>query len=236
MSQDRLDLQKLASYLHVAPERVQRMADRGRLPGRKVGGQWQFSQAEIHHWLEERIGASDDEELEKVEGVLQRATPHESAPLISELLLPGAVEPSLPARTRGSVVDKMCALAASTGMLWEPEKMASAVRAREHLHPTALDNGVALLHPRRPMPSLLAQEFLAFGRTQQGIPFGGSRGLTDLFFLILSVNDASHLRVLARLSRLLTGDELVNSLRQAQDEAEMRALISEQDEALEDSP
>ena len=63
---------------------------------------------------------------------------------------------------------------------------------------------MALLHPRRPQPNILAQPFLAFGRTHRGIPFGDRRGrLTDVFFLILSTDDRVHLRTLARLSRLI---------------------------------
>ena len=44
-----LDVPKLAEYLHLTPEQVKKMAVRGRLPGRRVGGQWRFSEAEIHH-------------------------------------------------------------------------------------------------------------------------------------------------------------------------------------------
>ena len=50
--------------------------------------------------------------------------------------------------------------------------MADAVRAREDMMPTALDIGVALLHPRRPLASILDRPLLALGRTDRGIPFG----------------------------------------------------------------
>jgi PTS system nitrogen regulatory IIA component len=92
--------------------------------------------------------------------------------------------------------------------------MAEAVEARENLHPTALDDGVALLHPRRPLSQILAQPLLALGRTPAGIPFGSERGqLTDVFFLILSVDDSQHLRTLARLSRLIAAPGFLNELR-----------------------
>ena len=110
----------------------------------------------------------------------------------------------LEARSSSSVIDRMTELAAGTGLLWDPEKMAQAVRERENLHPTALDNGVALLHPRRPMTNILSEPLLALGCTHRGIPFSGARGvLTDIFFLICSTDDQGHLRALARLSRLL---------------------------------
>ena len=56
MGPNDFDIDSLATYLHLTPAKVTRMADRGKLPGRKVGGQWRFSEAEIHHWLEQRIG------------------------------------------------------------------------------------------------------------------------------------------------------------------------------------
>jgi PTS system nitrogen regulatory IIA component len=213
------DIDSLAAYLHLTPAQVAKMADRGNLPGRKVGKQWRFSQAEIHHWLEERIGASDESELIQVEGVLDRAAKKVShdAVSIASLLPVSAIAIPLPAKTRNSVVNAMVELAACTGLLWEPEKMADAVRARETLHPTALDNGVAMLHPRRPMPNVLAEPLIALGRTHHGIPFGGPRGmLTDIFFLICSIDDRGHLRTLARLSRLVGDADFLSALREAE--------------------
>ena len=122
----------------------------------------------------------------------------------------------------------MVQLAAATGWLWDCEKMVEAVGAREKLHSTALDNGVALLHPRRPQPNNLAQPFLAFGRTERGIAFGDSRGrLTDLYFLILSVDDRGHLRTLARLSRLIGDPLLLESIRTAATAADVHQAIAD---------
>jgi PTS system nitrogen regulatory IIA component len=214
------DVDTLARYLHIAPGQVSKMADRGTLPGRRIAGQWRFSKGEIHHWLEERIGAADDADLANVQGLLDKAAlSHEPVTVrISDLLRPEAIAIPLAARTRASVIKSMVELAAKTGHLWDPAEMAEAVEARENLHPTALDNGVALLHPRRPLPQILEEPLLALGRTVQGIPFGGERGqLTDIFFLICSVDDSQHLRTLARLSRLIATEGFLDALRAAQD-------------------
>jgi len=227
------DLDSLAAYLHLTPPQVARMADRGRLPGRKIGGQWRFSEAEIHHWLEDRIGVSDDEELVRVESVLDRRQGEPPAVSISQMLPVESIAVPLEARTRNSVIEKMAALPMRTGLLWDAPKMAQAVRDRENLHPTALDNGVALLHPRRPMTSILAEACLALGRTYQGVPFGGARGaLTDVFFLICSTDDQGHLRILARLSRLLTDASFLAGLRQADDPQSTHAWITHREEEL----
>jgi len=225
------DIDSLAAYLHLSPQKVMRLADRSKLPGRKVGGQWRFSQAEIHHWLEERIGASDEDELLEVEDVLKRDAPELAQPSLHEMLPLDAIEIPLIARTQRSVIAGMSEVAARTGLLWEPEKLAEAVRQRESLHPTALDSGVALLHPRRPMPGSLAQSFLALGRTHQGIPFGGG-ALTDIFFLICSTSDSEHLHVLARLSRVIATAGFVEDLRQAPDAATARKLLAQLEESM----
>ena len=73
MNYEDFDLDSLACYLHLTPQQVERLAERERVPGRKVAGKWRFSQAQIHHWLEDRIGLLDEGELDQVDGVLERA-------------------------------------------------------------------------------------------------------------------------------------------------------------------
>jgi PTS system nitrogen regulatory IIA component len=228
------DIDRLAAYLHRMPAEVQKLAERGKLPGRRVGGAWRFSAAEIHHWMEERIGLSDDEELVSVEGALDRAGGHSDRDEVSiaELLRPEAVAVPLLAKTRGSVISQMCQLAAATHLLWDVAAMADAVRAREAMHSTALENGVALLHARRPMANILAEAVLALGISPGGIPFGGDGRMTDVFFLICSTSDHEHLRILARLSRVINDADLLAALRTASKADAARELVVAREQAI----
>lgn len=228
------DINTLARYLHLAPQQVAKLADRGKLPGRKVAGQWRFSKPDIHHWFERRIGVSDESELLEVEAVLQRSAPDENQHdiCLAEMLPLEAIAVPLCARTRNSVINAMVELAAQTGWLWDVKEMAQAVKVREDQHTTALDNGVALLHPRRPMAKILGQPFLALGCTTSGIPFGEGAPLSDVFFLICSTEDRGHLRVLARLSRVLTSPGFLNALHQVDSVEAAHRLIVETEEKL----
>ncbi|MEX2309784.1 MAG: PTS sugar transporter subunit IIA [Pirellulales bacterium] len=234
MAQDDFDIDRLAAYLHMMPSAVVKLAERGKLPGRRVGGEWRFSAAEIHHWLEDRIGLSDEQALVQMEGALDRAADVAAVEQVSiaDLLKEEAIEVPLNARTRASVITRMTALAARTHLLWDPAKMAEAVRAREEMHSTALDNGVALLHPRRPMPAILAEAVLALGISPGGIPFGSGGSLTDIFFLICSTSDHEHLRILARLSRVINDQDFLAAMRAADNATAMHALIREREEAV----
>lgn len=210
---DDMDVGSLAEYLHLTPAQVTKMAVRGKLPARKVRGEWRFSEPEIHLWLEERIGVSDMDQLDRVQQVLDRAADSVDDPKISEICRVEAVEVPLNARTRGSVIRSMCQLAGRTGLLWDARAMSEAVQAREQLHPTALDSGIALLHPRRPQTSILAESVIAMGICPAALPFSDSGQLTDIFFLICSYDDPIHLRILAKLSRMIADETLLESLR-----------------------
>jgi PTS system nitrogen regulatory IIA component len=236
MAQDDFDIDRLAAYLHMMPAAVQKLAERGKLPGRRIGGEWRFSTAEVHHWLEDRIGLSDEEGLVHMEGALDNASNADDTEQISiaDLLKPEAIEIPLEARTRGSVVGRMTELAARTGLLWDPDKMAEAVRAREEMHSTALDNGVALLHPRRPMPTILAEALIALAISPGGIPFGTNGKLTDIFFLICSASEHEHLRILARLSRVINDQNFLAAMREAHNPVALHALVAEREATIRD--
>ena len=237
MADEDFDVDRLAAYLHRMPAEIVKLAERGKLPGRRVGGAWRFSAAEIHHWMEERIGLSDDDELASVEGALDRHGRHDEDDEISIAgLLHVGVDRRAAAwrKTRGSVIKTMAELAAATHLLWDVGAMADAVRAREAMHSTALDNGVALLHPRRPLANILAEAVLALGITPSGIPFSNDGRLTDVFFLICSTSEHEHLRILARLSRVINDVFFLADLRAAADAVAARDLIVARDAAIRD--
>jgi len=228
MAENDFDVEGLARYLHITPQQVDRLVTRGKVPGRKVSGKWRFSSAEIHHWMEERMGLLEDGELAHMEGALARADNLVTDELLlREMLSLETIAVPLTARTKGSVISEMVELAATTGMLWDPTKMEEAVRSREQLQTTAMESGVALLHPRRPLTNLLGEAVLAIGISAQGLPFGGGHRLTDIFFLLCSTDDRGHLRTLARLSRILGNEDLLQELRHSADATQVQELIAQ---------
>ena len=235
MPHTNLNLQQLSRYLHLPDVQIRKLVDKGAIPSRRVNGELVFSRDEVHRWLERRIGISNEEELVRVEEALDKSVPpgtaEDDVSLVS-LFPDGAIVLPLLAKTRDSVIRSMVQLAGSTGLLWDTDAMTEAVKVREELHTTALDNGVALLHPRRPMPGILGDTFLALGIVPNGVPFGGTSGLTDVFFLICSMDDRVHLRILTRLSRVLTHLDFLRRLRASSGELEVRELISEVERAI----
>lgn len=230
MSQEDFDLASLAVYLHITPQQVEKLASRGKVPGRKVQGKWVFSFAEIHHWMEERMGLLEDNELQRVEESLN-PDKHESP--LTKMLSVDSIAIPLQARTKRSVIEEMVTLAENTGMLWDTDRMIEAIKAREELQSTAMPNGVALLHPRRPLSNILGEPIMSLGVSRSGIPFGGRRGLTYVFFLICSTDDRGHLHTLARLTRLFQ-DDFVLRLRELDSADEAKSIFDQAEADLED--
>src|SRR5204863_3094477 len=109
----------------------------------------------------------------------------------------------LRAATRASVLRELVKLAEQSWQVYDPDALLDALQNREAKSPTALENGVALPHPHRPLPSALGESLIAFGRTESGLPFGAADGEpSDLFFLVACRDAATHLKVMARLARL----------------------------------
>ncbi len=74
---------------------------------------------------------------------------------------------------------------------------------------------------------------MAYARTASGIPFGAPHGgLTDLFFLICCRDDRTHLRVLARLTRLFLRPDFLDQLRSAETPGESWQIITAAEQQL----
>lgn len=234
MSHDWFSLDELAQHLGRDRREIEKLANRGRIPGRKMGGDWQFHPTEITHWLEQEMREYTDRELALVEQTNRSQEISEETPVAS-LLAPETVQVPLAAKTKRSVLETMIEVAGRTWQIWQPAVLLNAVQEREAVLSTAFDNGVAIPHPRNPLPDAIGQSLIAFGRTESGIPFGApGRGLTDLFFLVLCRDSRTHLLVLARLGRLIQFPDFLDELRAAPDSASAYECIIETERRLKD--
>ncbi|MEX0703409.1 MAG: PTS sugar transporter subunit IIA [Planctomycetales bacterium] len=229
MSHDTYSLDELARQLGRDRRELEKLVQRGRIPGRKVGGDWQFHQVEITRWLEREMREYTDSQLAAVEDS-QDSTEADAEVPVSSLLRRETVQVPLEARTKRSVLESLVEVAGRTWQVWEPATVLNAVREREDAFPTAFDNGVAIPHPRDPLAEAIGQSVVAYGRTLSGIPFGGpTSGLTDIFFLVLCRDARTHLRVLARLGRMIRLPEFLSELREAPDNETSYRVICDAD-------
>lgn len=232
MSPDLFSLDELARHLGRDRREIERLASRGRLPGRKTESGWVFHEREITQWLERELREYTDPELKALEESLRSDEIRQEVP-VESLLRRETVQVPLDGKTKRSVLEGLVEVAGRTWQVWEPAKVLAAVQEREEVLSTAFAEGVAVPHPRNPLPQCLGASVVAFGRTSSGVPFGGpGGGLTDLFFFVLCRDSRSHLQVLARLGRMIHQPGFVDALRSADDSAEAYDLIRSADREI----
>jgi len=226
-----LTIREVARMLGTDVRRVERMAQRGEIPCQKVGGQFRFNRAEITEWLQQRVGGMSDEHLAEMDaGMTEQRQAPEDEMIVTPLLRLEAVTINLGSRTKDSTLRELVALAEKAGLVVNSQELTEAVLHREELHSTAMEGGIAIPHPRRPLPYAIAEPILAVAKTTQGIVFGAPDGrLTDLFFLTASQDDRHHLHVLARLCRMLYDEDFVGHFRDTETPQEMVELLKERE-------
>jgi PTS system nitrogen regulatory IIA component len=233
MSRDFFTLDELVAQLGRDRRQIEKLVHRGVIPGRRVGGEWRFNAIEITHWLEQDIRGLDDSGLAQLEQSQQSEELGSRSP-VQALLHPETCEVPLDAGTRPAVLQALIEVAGRTWQIWDPAAILKAVREREDVMSTGFDNGVAIPHPRNPLPESLGQPLIAFGRTLSGIPFGApNRTLTDLFFLVLARDSVTHLQTLARLGRILQRPGTIERLRTAESGQEAYDVLIQVDQEVE---
>ncbi|MBN2210392.1 MAG: PTS sugar transporter subunit IIA [Sedimentisphaerales bacterium] len=229
MPYGQMNLAQAASFLGLEVRRVERMAQRGEVPCQKVSGQFRFNRAELTEWLGQRMVSHSTEHHETVDAGMQlhRQRPADEL-VVTPLLRPEAIAPNLSSRTRTSVLRDLIALAGETGLVFDGEGLLEALIQREDLCSTAMEAGVAIPHPRRPMPYALAEPIIVVARTVQGIGFGAPDGrLTDVFFMTCAKDDRHHLHVLARLCRILHQTKLCDRIRETHSAEDIMQITQE---------
>ena len=53
-----MTITEVADYLKIAPSTIYRLARQGKVPGRKIGGNWRFSRRVIDDWLFAQAGST----------------------------------------------------------------------------------------------------------------------------------------------------------------------------------
>jgi PTS system nitrogen regulatory IIA component len=225
---------QVAAYLKMDAREVAKLASRGRIPGRKVGGEFRFYKGQIDHWAEVRMFSTKElgpgrlADIEK--GVSEHHGFDEEAELVWSLVEAGCTMPKiavpLAARTRDGAIRDLVDLADAAGLVCDKGNLVQEVRKREELCSTAMAPHVALPHPRHPMPYDISASFICVGLSASGIAYGNPDGsLTRLFFLICCKDDRTHLHVLARLAAMLHEESAVDEMLGAPDADEMAALL-----------
>ena len=129
---------------------------------------------------------------------------------------------------KGLLEELAIPLAASTGL--SADELVRVLMERERLGSTGIGGGIGIHHGKmKNLESLV----LGFGLSRKGVDFESLDGQpTHIFFLLITPenNTGLHLKLLARISRILKNDPFKSRLLGAADSDEILGIIKEEDE------
>ena len=145
--------------------------------------------------------------------------------LLSELLNAKAVSPDLKATTKREAVVELVDLLESAHGLRSQGEILDRVLRREAMMSTGIGNGVAIPHGKaRAVDRMLA----ACAISRPGVDFESADGeRAHIFILLVSPETvgATHVKVLANISRLLKEESVRQTLREAPGPTELLSVL-----------
>ena len=151
---------------------------------------------------------------------------------IVDILSKDAVKVDLQARDKESVIEEISELVVRSAGLTDKQGVVQVLMEREALGSTGIGLNVAIPHAKlQGVDSVIA----ALARSKEGIDFASIDGQpVMLFFVLISgVNTAgSHLKALAKISRLLKNDETREALISCNCSVEMYEIVSREESKL----
>jgi len=145
-----------------------------------------------------------------------------------DLLDPEAVIPDLKAREKKDVLDELAA-AMAPGLGVPADRLGRVLAEREKLGSTGIGDGIAIPHGKLEGIDGLR---VGFARSRAGVDFEAMDGAaTHLFFVLMAPEESvgDHLKMLARISRMLKDTAFRSRLMKAHSREEILSLIEEED-------
>lgn len=148
---------------------------------------------------------------------------------ILDVLDEGAVIADLKGRSKQEVLEELAAPVARLANE-ELRDVVEVLLERERLGSTGIGGGIGIPHGKL---KRLDRMVIGFGLSRQGVDFDSLDGEpTRIFFLLMAPENSTglHLKLLARISRILKNEPFRERLLQAKSAEEITAIIKEEDE------
>ena len=112
--QDSLTLVATAKFLNLDTREIVKLAQSGTLPGKKIGGHWEFNRRALVDYLQREMGGLSDKRLAALDRRLAESRHLEPDLVLTPLLPPPGIALPLNARTKASVLSELVKTAEQT--------------------------------------------------------------------------------------------------------------------------
>lgn len=137
MNYEIMTIEEVADYLRVSERTVYDWAQKGQLPGGKLGTTWRFKRSDIEGWVNRRIGGSSSQPVASASGT----------GMLSRILSPERVV-FLETPKKAAALKALCAALGTSPLIRNEAELEQAIFRREDLMSTGIGFGVGVPHVR----------------------------------------------------------------------------------------
>jgi PTS system nitrogen regulatory IIA component len=200
-----MTLEEAAKYLNMSTGAVNLLIEKG-FARKAEDGKVLVKSEEIMEWVNRGIKDLDANQLNKLEKDYG-----EHATLIYPLLEPNCITRNIIGTSKVAVITELVDLLIEKGGVEKKHRatILKAIIERERMCSTAVIEGIAFPHPREPLRGIIKKPRLVMGLSWTGIDFESFDGtLTHVVMLLCAPKLDVHLKLLARLSKLLRNPKM----------------------------
>jgi len=216
-----MTLHDVADYLQLNERSILKMARSGEIPATKVMNQWRFMRSLINEWLMYK--------MERLPPHLEQRGPTtiEQQPM-ADLLVPEFMNLEVVGGAKSKILGQLTFPMVDCGFLKRRKYFLNKLLDRELLMTTAIGKGVAVPHPRHPIPNLFPKPMIALGICPEGTDYEAPDNRpVHLFFTICTSEDTQHLHTLSKVSRFASNKQAVAKLKKASTVDDVFAVFDE---------
>jgi PTS system nitrogen regulatory IIA component len=204
-----MTLEEVADYLQVSEKSVLRMAQSGKIPAAKVASQWRFMRSVVDDWLMAQM------EIPSVRSAPTRKEPPK-LPALTELIPPALMTLDIQPARKDLILKQLVEPLRTAKVLRQGRRFLESVLERESLVSTGIGHGIALPHPRRPLPGTFKEPNVVLGVCREGAEFEAlDHQRTYVFFLLCAPTEDIQLRLLARVVEFGRNISALESIKKA---------------------
>jgi len=217
---------EVAEYIKLNEKTVLKLAQYGELPAHKIGNQWRYHLVAIDHYLQKQLLESSDDDLDLI--IKTKEHPLPLSRLTNEMLM----DLNMQATTKNKVLSQLSKIAFCARVTPSYEGLYIALKEREKMISTAVGQGVALPHPRSPHQLLFKEPHIIIAKLNCGVDFDAAdKQRADLFFMPCAPSEHVHVRLMAKISKLLHVPGMIKRLRNLKDPKVFMRVFMEFDQS-----
>ncbi|HDP69027.1 MAG TPA: helix-turn-helix domain-containing protein [Candidatus Marinimicrobia bacterium] len=211
-----MTLEELAAYLRVSERTVYDWANKGEIPGGKIGTSWRFRRIDIENWVNQKLSPR-----------IHPDAP--SAPPISAFLKPQRCV-LLDCKSKNEALNRLIDLCTDIPGLTNRTELAEAVFNREKLMSTGIGLSIAVPHARL---NSINEIQMAFAVSKTGITDYESLDGVPVRLIVLIIagrnQHTAYIQTLSRISRLLKNEIIRERLYNCKDDQAIYDILVEGD-------